>query len=113
MKDHATGHPRWNRDEFITFLLLYAAHADMEVKDAELSVITEHIKSASVGEIFKEFQRLSDFERIQVIQAYRTQYFPDAQQKEALLQKIASVFWADGHINVMEHSVFLMLNKIL
>ena len=43
MKDH----PKWNFEEFTTFLLLYASHADLDLSEEEEEMLKkklEHIR---------------------------------------------------------------------
>lgn len=113
MTHDITNHPHWNHDEFVAFLLFYAASADMECTDEEKKMILDSIHQDHLPDIEKEYARLSDFERIEVIQSYRPKYFQNTPQKEELLQGLKKVFSADGEYDMMERSMFLMLQRIL
>lgn len=113
MSQTALVHPYWERNEFIAFLLLHAANADMEFTDEERQLIRKTLSGESLQAVEYEYNQLTDYQRIQVIQSYRTRYFADDGQKAGLLLKIREVFQADGKYDIMEHSLFLMLQKIL
>ena len=113
MSHDISNHPHWNRDEFLAFVLLYAACVDMECTDDERKVITGVIDESHLKVVEAEYNKLSDFERISVINAYRDQYFKDPGQKDEILGSVEKMFKADGTFDIMEHNVYRMLQKLL
>jgi hypothetical protein len=106
-------HPCWTRDEFLAFLLLYCADADMECSEAERKMIRDHIDEARLTAIEEEYARLTDFERITVIKTYQSWYFDSGDHKAGLLKTVEELFTVDGEYDIMEHNLYRMLQKIL
>ena len=106
-------HPYWSRDEFMAFILLYAACVDMECTDDERKVITNVIDDAHLKVVEAEYEKLTDFERISVIESYSDQYFSNPDQKAQILKSVEDLFKADGTYDIMEHNVYRMLQKLL
>jgi hypothetical protein len=113
MTHNISKHPHWSRDEFVAFLLLYAAEADMECTDEERAFIKTGIDEVHLSFVEAAYTELSDFERISVIKSYQPQYFATPEQKAELLSKVERLFQADGEFDIMEHNMYRMLQKIL
>jgi thiosulfate/3-mercaptopyruvate sulfurtransferase len=106
-------HPHWSREEFLAFILLHAANADMECTDEERGIILEKISEDHLATVEAEYADLNDYQRLNIIQTYRPLYFKDKAQKAQILVEVEKIFNADGAYDVMEHSTYLMLQKIL
>lgn len=106
-------HPYWTRDEFMAFLMFYGANADMECTEEERLMIINTIPEGHLPEIEKEYSRLSDFERIEVIQAYKPKYYPNNAEKKTIIEKLKEICSADGEYDTMEKNMVLMLGRIL
>ena len=107
------GHPKWNYNEFLCFILIYASHADMEFTDEERSMIKSQINEDKSAPLFAEFQELTDYERIQTIQAYKGLYYPTHEKRDEILVRMRALFESDGKFDVMERNLFRMLKKIM
>ncbi len=97
----------------MAFLFLHVAHADMEFIDEEREMILKIISEAQLFTIQQEYGRLSDFERITVIQSYKANYYPDAAQKKEIIGQLKKLCKSDGEFDTMEKNMVLMLEKIL
>lgn len=106
-------HPKWNRDEFRCFLLLYAAMADSNISPKEKDLITSKIDNQSHQAVREEFDALNDFEKLNVIASYKETYYPTAEDKAELLVRIEELFEIDGEYTRTEHNLFMMLRKLL
>lgn len=113
MSHDISKHPYWSREEFLAFILLYAADADMECTEEERAMIRSGIDKEHLLQVESEYQRLTDFERITVIKIYQPKYFKDAEGKKRLLKSVVKLFEADGEFDILEHNVYRMLQKIL
>lgn len=113
MSHDISNHPHWSKEEFLAFLLLYAADADMECTEDERAIIRSGIDKEHLKQVESEYLRLTDFERITVIKMYQPKYCKGADDKEHLLKCVEELFEADGEFDIMEHNVFRMLQKIL
>lgn len=106
-------HPRWNYNEFLCYILIYASHADLDFSKEERAVIKSQIDHEQAAHLLKEFQQFTDYERIQIIQAYKGLYYPTNERRDEILYRIRSLFESDGKFDVMERNMFRMLKKIM
>jgi len=106
-------HPHWSREEFMAFLLLYAAEADMVCTEEERAIIKAGIDEAHLAAVEAEYNGLKDYERISIIKSYKSQYYDDESRKFELLKIVEQLFQADGEFDIMEHNLYRMLQKIL
>lgn len=113
MSKQTSTHPKWNREQFIAFLLLYAANIDAEYSPEERDYIQSIIEPQALDIVDREFQSMSDFEHIQVIRAYEGSFYPSPEHKEAILNRVQELFRADGTFSQEESNLLMMLKKIL
>ena len=109
MKDH----PKWNFEEFTTFLLLYASNADLELSESEEEAMKSRLDPAHYEAVKDVFDNASDYEIIQIILSYKGLYFPTIPRTNELLDLIKKQFFADGEFSVLEKNVFRILKKLL
>ena len=69
------GHPKWNFEEFTTFLLLYASNADLELSASEEAEMMKRLDLNTYDSIKQEYDNSSDYEIIQIIMSYKGIYF--------------------------------------
>ncbi|MDX1477090.1 MAG: hypothetical protein R3301_05260 [Saprospiraceae bacterium] len=113
MTDLVATHPKWSREEFLAFLLLYAAHIDAEYTPEEQAFIHQQIDPAHLQQVESEFKQMSDYELLQVIRAYEGNYYPSPRHKEEILNQVRALFRADGAMSIEESSLLMMLKKLL
>ena len=106
-------HPKWTFQQFMCFLLMHAAEADLEFSKAECDMIMKRVGEHEMEEIHEELEANNDYERLQIIQTYKDRYYPTAEKKAELLVRIEELFEIDGTYSQTEHNLFMMLRKIL
>ena len=109
MKDH----PKWNFEEFTTFLLLYASHADLDLSEEEEEKMKNRLNLESYNAIKEVYDNSSDYEIIQIIMSYKGVYFPTIDRTRELLDMIKKQFFADGEFSTLEKNAFRVLKKLL
>ncbi|MEL6926304.1 MAG: hypothetical protein AAFO94_19840 [Bacteroidota bacterium] len=113
MSKHQQEHPKWNYNEFCTYLLLYAANADMEITPEEDRMIRSKVDADRFESIRAEYEDCSDYEIIQTIMAYKGLYFPTIDRRRELLAMIQKEFWVDGDFSDMEKNLMRLLEKLM
>lgn len=103
----------WNYNEFVTFLLIYAAHADVDYSVDEQDFIKGMIDDASYQKIYGAFEGMTDIQVLNTIASYKGKYFPTSTQKQELIAKIEQLFRADGDYSSMEKTLKLFLDHLL
>ena len=113
ISDHLKTHPKWDHDEFLSFLLLYASRADMEYTADEQEYIKSKVHQGALEKVLSEFEACKDFECLQILESYRGEYFSTPEQKAELLVRIEELFESDGEYTTTENNLFMMLRKLL
>ena len=103
----------YNYNEFLAFVLLYAAHVDIEYSDEEKAKVQALVNKNSYQKIYEDFNNMSDYAALQVIINYKGLYYPTAERKEELLSKIKELFYSDGDFSKMEKELLHFLTKLL
>ena len=70
-----TQKPNWTYNEFLAYLLLYAANADLGVNRDEKEMLFSKVSFEDYKHIRKVFEDASDYESLQTILTFREEYF--------------------------------------
>lgn len=100
-------------DEFVAFLLIYAAHADVEYTDGEQAFIKARVSPESYNRIYSDFNSMPDIKVLQTIESYKDQYYSTPEQKTKLMGHMQALFDADGDYSSMEKTLKLFLEHLL
>ena len=103
----------WNYDEFLTFLMIYASHVDLEFSEDEMNNIKKKVSEETYQKMYDQFKSKSDFESLQTILAYKGLYYPTLERKKELLNKVKILFFADGEYTVMERELIHFFEKLM
>lgn len=104
---------KWNESEFLTFLLMYCAHIDMEFQDHEKEMIQQLLDKEHYIEVRDVFRKSNDSECIEIIRSFKGLYFPTHNRKEALVDRVRKLFEVDGDYTQLERGVLGLLDRIL
>jgi hypothetical protein len=102
-----------NFNEYIAYLLLYAANADFEIEKEELEIIERSLDKEDYERVRKAFDRANDAERLEVIMHYKKIYHNTLMDAEAVTSQLKEVFMADEEYPSIEKAVFMYLKKLL
>lgn len=103
----------WNYTEFKTYLLLEAAHGDMDFSQEEKDIITERLSEETYQKVLEEFQNDSDFQRIEKIRTAAKFYCDTADKRTDLLASVKEIFNSDGIFDTMEKNLLMYLKKLI
>ena len=112
-KDTMSDAPIWNYEEFRTYLLLYAANADLEFSNQEETMILKTISQTSYQKVKEVYDNTNDYEHIQTILKYKGLYFPTADQAKELLDLLVKMFNMDGNFSILERNCLMLLKKMV
>ncbi|WOC40259.1 hypothetical protein [Polaribacter sp. HL-MS24] len=103
----------WTLKEFELYVLLYAAHSnhieDIKEQDYLLTLYDE----ATFNKMHTEVVFDNDIESLTKIQDYLHFHNYTRADRNALLQQLKKVFFADGTVDLLEKNAFSVLKKIL
>lgn len=103
----------WSYNDFLAFLLIYAASADFTITEEERIRMAQQIGYDSYKKALPVFEAQSDFERLQTILYFKPTYFPTGQEVESILQQVQAIYKADNNYSSTEQSLLLLLRKVL
>lgn len=104
---------KWNYEEFRTYLLLYAANADLEFSPDEEAAILKTISKESFDKVKTAYDSGNDYEHIQTILDYKGLYFPTMDQTKELLDLLVNMFQVDGNFSILERNCMMILKKMM
>lgn len=102
---------QWSKKEFLTYLLLYAAHADIFFKEEEKKYILEKVEKQIFDKTLAEFSEDNGYVRIQkiIIHHHLNQYF----SAESLLEECKELFLSDNHFHRLEQFTLSNMKRLL
>ena len=103
----------WTREEFLAYVLLYAAHCNYFETKEEENYILSVIDKETYHKIHTEVVVDSDEDNLNKIQQYISNNKLSQEDKDNLIREIKNVFFADGSVDVLERKVFGILKKII
>lgn len=103
----------WTKNEFLAYVLLFAAHCNYFEDSEELNYILLKVDDETFHKIHTEVVVDSEEENLNKIQQYISENNLSQSEKEAILRDVKQVFFADGTVDFMEKKVFSLLKKII
>jgi thiosulfate/3-mercaptopyruvate sulfurtransferase len=104
---------KYNYNEFLAFLLLYASHVDLDFSDIEKNKILKILPQDKYEKIYAQFREMNDYQALQTILEYKGVYYPTPEQKNELIDKVKIQFFSDGQFDSIEKEVLFFLEKLL
>lgn len=103
----------WTKEEFQTYVLLYAAQSNYIETESESNYILSKVNETLFNRIHTEIVHDNDFQAMEKIKEYLSDNEYSLKDKENLLKDIKNVFFADGTVDILERNVFIFLKKII
>jgi len=103
----------WNVDQYSTLLLLHAAYSDLDYSEEERAKIKEFVSEPTLIEIERYYQSRTDGQILQLILKYKSKFLPSVREQQQILQKINSIFEADGEITKLEQTQYEFLSRLI
>ena len=103
----------WTRDEFLAYLLLYAANSNFEEANLERNVIISKVDMQTFQKIHDEFDADNDYQSLQKIQDAIERLNYSSEDIDELLSEIQVLFYSDGDFDLLERNMFTFLKRLL
>ena len=104
--------PHWTLDEFKTYLLLYAAHADFLETEEEKEAILSRCNPEQYKRIQREFNLDNDYQQIEKIIVHLHSFKLSKTDVRQLLKEMTEVQMADRQPDILEKSMMMLLKRI-
>lgn len=107
------GTENWSSEDFLCFMLLYAAHADQHFDPAEKDAIIGRCGPDSFEKMNAIFLELDEFGRFDAIGSYLGEHVDSQEKRDNILKEVKVVFDSDGEYSDVEKGVMAMLESVL
>jgi hypothetical protein len=104
---------KWSFDEYLTFIMYYAAMADYNITPEEKDMMLSTIGIEKFNEVRIFHTQNTDYENIQAIYYFKEKYITDAQKLQEVHEVIMKVFDVDGEYNFYEKNMKRALDMLL
>ena len=102
----------WSKDEFLAYLLIYAAQINQIETEEEKEFIESKFDPKILKNIYKEINNDNDYQRIQKVMVYTYQENYLSQDLDNLLKEIKELLLCDGRYDATEQALYHYLKKI-
>jgi len=99
--------------DFLTYLLLFAMHADYKCEETEREYILSQVDEETIKRVSRDFERHNDIQRIERIRYYLTEGQYSEIQLTHLVDEVVKMCKADGDYSGLEQSLMVGLKRIL
>ncbi|MEZ5197620.1 MAG: hypothetical protein R2764_14875 [Bacteroidales bacterium] len=103
----------WTKEDFLTYILLYAANADFTISKEEKQFILNKVDVDEYEKIHRIFQKHSEHQRSETVRLLGQQYCNDPSNKCEIRKEIIKLFFADDDYSILEKNFFIGIKKIL
>ncbi len=83
----STQKENWSYKDFLAYLLLYAASADLKVTEQEKEMLFSKVNVEEYDHVQKHFEKENDYSRLQTIQSFRKKYYDNDKSIEKLFRE--------------------------
>ena len=102
----------WTKDEFLAYLIIYAAQINQIETKEEKEFIESRFDSKTLKKIYKEINSDNDYQRIQKVMVYTYQKNYLSNDLDDLLKEIKELLVCDGKFDATEQALYYYLKKI-
>ncbi len=103
---------KWNREEFIAYVMSYAARVDVDHSVQERSFIRDYCSLSNYLSIQKEIKQDSDIDALNKIENYTTQHGFTLLDQDLILTEVRKMFEFNDENSAMEEGILAMLRKL-
>lgn len=105
--------PEWDKEQFLAYLLLYAAYADLQLEEVEEEYIEEKVGKEEYADVKAEFTADSDKDRAYKIISYSQGEDFDKEYVQMIMNDMDDLFLADGEYTHWEKAIKRALMRLM
>ena len=103
----------WTKEELVAYILLYAAHCNLDIDNHEKNVIISKVDMQTFQKVHDEFDKDNDYQSLQkIVSALEDKHYSKV-ELDALFEDIKKLFLSDGSYDAMELNLYSFLKKML
>lgn len=103
----------WTYNEFLAFLMVYAAELNMELASEELTFIQSRTGIEDISKIKSVVDNVSDVEAIDIIEDYRKLYLDTPEKEEKVRQDLEDLLKNQNKHTQLENVLVHILERII
>jgi hypothetical protein len=103
----------WSYNEFLAFLLVYAAGMDCHLSAEELEFIRERTKIEDIGKINTLVQSVNDIAILDIVEDYRKKYLDTPAKEQQAKTDLENLLHTPGAHSQFEKAGVHLLEKII
>ncbi|MCW5907112.1 MAG: hypothetical protein KIS94_04580 [Chitinophagales bacterium] len=107
---------KWTYNEFLAFLMLYAAESNMELTNEEVAFIQQRTGIADIERIKSVVDSVPDFEVLDIVEDYRKMYLDTPEKEEKVRQDLEDLLKTQSshtRFHQLENAVVHILERII
>ncbi|MCK5847328.1 MAG: TerB family tellurite resistance protein [Bacteroidales bacterium] len=104
---------KWDKEDYYTFFLIYAAKADFTVVDEEKEYILNHSNKKVYNRISKDFNNYTDVQNNDILEYFVINYCKTREEKIKIYFEMKEVLLVDGVLAASENLFLRQLRKII
>jgi len=108
-----TNPDNWTQDQYSTFVLIHAAHADLEICAAEREYISNRFGEENYVEMENIYFEMGEYERLNTILTSKAMHFRGEEGKKKILNEMYNMFNVDGEYTKLEKNLLMFFEKLL
>jgi hypothetical protein len=105
--------PQLSYNEFLAFLMIYAAEMNLELSAEDLAVIREKTGINNIEAIKAKVDELSDIEAIELIDQHREIYLGNKVDEDKVRQDLEALLHTAGTHSQLERAAVHILEKMI
>lgn len=105
--------PQLTKEEFETYLLIYAAYADYEFHMEEEQFIVDYSGRMLFNKMLQLYQENSDYNSLQLVIRYKDKFLNNFLDKKKIYKTILELFSVDGDYSRGEKTFLQFLDKLI
>lgn len=103
----------WTKEELVAYILLYAAHCNLDIDNHEKNVIISKVDMQTFQKVHDEFDKDNDYQSLQkIVSALEDKHYSKV-ELDILFEDIKKLFLSDGSYDAMELNLYSFLKKML
>ena len=102
-----------SKEEFLTLLLIYAAHVDYEYSEKEVEFIHKNSTPEVYDKMYSLFQNTSDYACMKILLQHKHAYLSCKEEEDAIFKLMKDLFEVDGEYSRIEKNFVPFFKRMI
>lgn len=101
------------KNQFETFLLVYAAHVDFEFSESEKAFILSRTNLETFYAMLELYSKNGDYSCLKIILNHKLEYYSSKEEQDRIFELLVEIFKVDGDYSRIEKSFIEFFKKVI